>query len=108
MTVTSPRTMPNERPEPLGNALRRFLDEQGLAMRVGQATALEAWPGVVGPAVAAAAKPLSVTSDGTLIVAVRSSAWMNELSLMERDLLEALNRANPSAPLSRIRWQIAP
>lgn len=98
--------MPNERPEPLGDALRRYLDQQGLAKRVGQATALEAWPGVVGPAVAAAARPLAVMADGTLIVAVRSSAWMNELSLMERDLLEALNRANPKAPLSRIRWQI--
>jgi predicted nucleic acid-binding Zn ribbon protein len=102
------RTMPNDRPEPLGNALKRFLDNQGLAKRVGQATALEAWPSVVGPAVAAAARPLSVASDGTLLVAVRSSAWMNELSLMERDLLEALNRANPSAPLTRIRWTIAP
>jgi predicted nucleic acid-binding Zn ribbon protein len=98
--------MPNERPEPLGDALRRYLDQKGLAKRVGQATALEAWPGVVGPAVAAAARPLSVMADGTLIVAVRSSAWMNELSLMERDLLEALNRVNPEAPLSRIRWQI--
>ena len=100
--------MPNDRPVPLGDVLRRFLDQQGLAKRVGQATAMEAWPGVVGPAVAAAARPLVVTSDGTLIVAVRSSAWMNELSLMERDLLEALNRANPAAPLTKIRWQIAP
>jgi predicted nucleic acid-binding Zn ribbon protein len=100
--------MPNKRPEPIAEALRRYLDQQGLAKRVGQATAMEAWPGVVGPAVAAAAKPLSVTSDGTLLVAVRSAAWMNELSFMEKDLLEALNRANPSAPLSKIRWQIAP
>lgn len=100
--------MPNDKAEPLGAALRRFLDQQGLAKRVGQATALDAWPRVVGPAVAAATKPLSVTSDGTLLVAVRSSAWMNELALMERELLEALNRANPSAPLARIRWQLAP
>jgi predicted nucleic acid-binding Zn ribbon protein len=100
--------MPNERPEALAEALRRYLDQRGLAKRVGQATALEAWPSVVGAAVAAAARPLVVTADGTLIVAVRSSAWMNELSLMERDLLEALNRANPSAPLTRIRWQIGP
>ena len=99
---------PNKRPEPLAATLSRFLDKQGLTKRIGQATAMEAWPTVVGPAVAAAARPLSVPADGTLIVAVRSSAWMNELSLMERDLLEALNRANPSAPLSRIRWQIAP
>src|SRR5688500_20323025 len=100
--------MPNERPSPIADVLQRFLDQQGLAKRVGQATALEAWPSVVGPAVAAAAKPLSVTSDGPLIVAVRSPAWMNELSLMGRDLLAALNRATPSAPLYRIRWQIAP
>jgi predicted nucleic acid-binding Zn ribbon protein len=98
--------MPDKRPEPIGDALRRYLDQKGLAKRVGQATALEAWPGVVGPAVAAAARPLSVMADGTLIVAVRSSAWMNELSLMERDLLDALNRVNPKAPLLRIRWQI--
>ena len=100
--------MPNKKAEPLAAALRNFLDQKGLAKRVGQATALEAWPQVVGPAVAAAARPLSVTADGTLIVAVKSAAWMNELSFMERDLLEALNRANPTAPLSRIRWQIAP
>lgn len=100
--------MADKKPEPLGDTLRRFLDQRGLSKRVGQATALETWAGVVGPAVAAATKPLSVTSDGTLIVAVRSSAWMNELSLMERELLEALNRTNPSAPLSRIRWQLAP
>jgi predicted nucleic acid-binding Zn ribbon protein len=106
--ATSRLPMPDKKAEPIGSALKRYLDTQGLAKRVGQATALEAWPHVVGAAVAAAAKPLSVASDGTLIVAVRSSAWMNELSLMERELLEALNRANPSAPLTRIRWTIAP
>jgi predicted nucleic acid-binding Zn ribbon protein len=98
--------MADKRAEPLAAALHRYLDQHGLAKRVGQQSALEIWPRVVGPAVAAAARPISVMGDGTLIVAVRSSAWMNELSLMERDLLEALNRANPSAPLSRIRWQI--
>lgn len=100
--------MPDKKPEPLAAALERYLNSRGLAKRVNQTNALEAWPGVVGPAVAAAARPLSVTADGTLIVGVRSSAWMNELSMMERELLEALNRANPSAPLSRIRWTIAP
>ena len=97
-----------KRPEAIASTLQRFLDQKGFTKRVGQATALEAWPRVVGPAVAAAARPLSVTADGTLIVGVRTSAWMNELSLMERELLDALNRENPSAPLSRIRWTIAP
>jgi len=93
---------------PLGAALRGFLKKAGLARRVEQAAALETWPRVVGPAVAAATKPLSVGADGTLVVGVRSSAWMNELSLMERDLLEAVNRENPSAPIHRIRWQLVP
>jgi predicted nucleic acid-binding Zn ribbon protein len=100
--------MPDKRPEPLAAALQRFLDQQGLARRVGQTNALEAWPRVVGPAVAAAARPVSVLGDGTLVVAVRSSTWMNELSMMERELLDALNQANPSAPLTKIRWQIGP
>lgn len=100
--------MADKRPEPLAATLRRFLDQRGFAKRVGQATALEAWPRVVGPAVAAAARPLSVTADGTLIVGVRTAAWMNELCFMERELLEALNRENPTAPLSKIRWTISP
>ncbi|NUQ12830.1 MAG: DUF721 domain-containing protein [Gemmatimonadaceae bacterium] len=100
--------MSERRPEPIAAALERYLRQAGLAKRVGQASALDVWPQVVGPAVAAATKPLSVTADGTLIVGVRTAAWMNELSLMERELLEALNRANASAPLTRIRWTIAP
>ena len=45
--------MPNEKPEPLAEALRKFLDQQGLAKRVGQQTALEAWP--LGSAILATA-----------------------------------------------------
>jgi predicted nucleic acid-binding Zn ribbon protein len=69
---------------------------------------VETWPRVVGPAVAAATRALSVGGDGTLVIGVRSSAWMNELSLMERELLEAVNRENPSARIKRIRWQLVP
>ena len=40
--------MPNDRATSMAEALKRFLDERGLAKRVGQMTALEAWPTVVG------------------------------------------------------------
>ena len=100
---------PNDkrRPEPLGAALQRFLDQRGLASRVEQAGVLDAWPGLVGPAVAAVTRPLSVAPDGTLFVAVRTSAWMNELAMMEREILTALNRSQPREPITRIRWQLA-
>jgi predicted nucleic acid-binding Zn ribbon protein len=100
--------MPDESSGPLGDALRRFLQQQGLEHRVDQVAAVETWARVVGPAVAAAPKARSVGGDGTLVVGVRSSAWMNELSMMERELLEAVNGENPAAQIRRIRWQLVP
>jgi len=100
--------MPDDSSSPLGDALRRFLQQRGLEHRVEQVAAVEHWPRVVGPAVAAATQALSVGADGTLLIGVRSSAWMNELSLMERELLDAVNRENPTARIKRIRWQLVP
>lgn len=101
--------MPNDsgRPTPLAEALAGFLERQGLAGRVEQSSVLEGWPSLVGPAVAAATQPVSIAADGTLFVAVRTVAWMNELSMMEREILVAVNRAVPRAPIARIRWQLA-
>lgn len=102
--------MPNDpgRPEALGEALRRFLEQQGLAERVEQASVIDAWPSLVGPTVAAVTRPLAVAADGTLFVAVRTAAWMAELAMMEREILEQINRGITRAPVSRIRWQMAP
>lgn len=101
---------PNDkgRPEPLAAALRRFLDQRGMASRVEQASVLEAWPSLVGPTVAAVTRALAVSPDGTLFVAVRSSAWMSELAMMEREILGAVNRHGAGEPISRIRWQLSP
>ncbi len=101
--------MPNDKPGPetIAEAMRRFLSQRGFAARVEQATVLEAWPVIVGPAVAAVTEPQSVAADGTLFVSVRSSAWMAELSMMEREILSAIRRTHESAGIVRIRWQIA-
>ncbi|HSA55882.1 MAG TPA: DUF721 domain-containing protein [Gemmatimonadaceae bacterium] len=101
--------MPNDKgpAESLSDVLRRYLDEKGLAPRVEQAAVLDAWPDLVGPAVAAATRALAVAADGTLFVGVRTPAWMAELAMMEREILVAVNRASPRVPISRIRWQLA-
>jgi predicted nucleic acid-binding Zn ribbon protein len=101
--------MPNDNrgPEAMADAMRRFLAQSGFAGRVEQATVLEAWPAIVGPAVAAVTVPQSVAADGTLFVAVRSAAWMAELSMMEREILAAIRRTHESAGIARIRWMIA-
>jgi len=101
--------MPNDsrRPEPVGDAVRRYLEEHGLASRVEQTAVLEEWPRLVGSSVAAATTALAVAADGTLFVAVRTPAWMTELAMMEREILSAINARPGRAKIARIRWQLA-
>ena len=77
----------------------------GLAERVSQAGVIPEWPQLVGPQVAAVTQPLCVTADGTLFVAVATNPWMAELSLMERQLLAAINVVPGRTPVKKIRWQ---
>jgi predicted nucleic acid-binding Zn ribbon protein len=94
------------RPEPISSAISNFLNRAGIAKRVEQAHAIADWAELVGPQIAGVTEPLSVTQDGVLFVAVRTNAWMNELSMMERELLERLNHDPQRAPIRRIRWQL--
>ena len=92
------------KPERLNLALTDFLKTKGLRDRVIQANAIDDWPNVVGPQISKVTEALKITPDGTLFVAVTTNAWMNELSLMEPELLRALNSTEGRAPVKRIRW----
>lgn len=95
-----------KKPEPLAELLASFLEESGIAGRVEQATVVPEWAALVGDQIAAATNPLSITPDGTLFVAVRTNSWMTELSLMEPELLAALNTRTGRTRIQRIRWQL--
>ena len=101
--TSSPR---DKRPQPISAAISKFLEEAGIRDRVEQASVVPEWPTLVGSQIAAVTEPLSVTADGVLFVAVRTHAWMNELSLLEPELLASLNRAGGRAPVRKIRWQL--
>jgi predicted nucleic acid-binding Zn ribbon protein len=88
----------------MADALSSFLRDAGLSERVEQAGAVLEWADIVGPQIASVTSARSVSSDGTLFVAVRTSAWMNELALMEPDLLRKLNADPARAPIRRIRY----
>lgn len=91
---------------PLGDVLARVLADSGYADRVEQASVIPEWPALVGPTVAAVTEPLSIAADGTLFVAVKTNAWMNELSLLEPELLRALNAGDSRPRIQRIRMRI--
>ncbi|HET7585436.1 MAG TPA: DUF721 domain-containing protein [Gemmatimonadaceae bacterium] len=95
-------------PERVGDALSRYLERARLAERVEQARIIPEWEELVGEQIASVTRPLSIARDGTLFVAVRSHAWMSELSLMERQLLASLNVVSGRARVERIRWRLLP
>ena len=89
------------KPQAVGDVLARFLDRSGLAPRVEAAAIIPEWAERVGPAIAAVTEPLRV-SDGTLVVAVRTSAWMMELNLMKAELMRHLNAGKAAKAPGRI------
>ena len=93
-----------KKPSSVGDVLAGVLRESGIAERVEQARLIPEWPALVGAQIAAVTEPTSIAADGTMFVRVTTNAWMNELSLMEPELLRALNSTEGRAPVRRIRW----
>ena len=96
----------SKRPQPISAAIAQSLEQSGLRDRVEQATVVPEWPKLVGAQISAVTEPLSITADGVLFVAVRTHAWMSELSLLEPELLASLNRGTDRPPVKKIRWQL--
>lgn len=94
------------KPRAIAEALAELLAARGLHEDVARAWVLEAWPGLVGAQIAGVTQPRIVTTDGTLVVGVRSHAWMQELSLLERSLVAKINAAGARAPVRRIRLEL--
>ena len=93
-----------KRPSSIGDILAGVLAESGVAARIEQATIIPEWATLVGPQIAAVTVPQSITADRTLFVAVTTNAWMMELSMMEPELLRALNGKDGRLAVKRIRW----
>jgi predicted nucleic acid-binding Zn ribbon protein len=94
------------RPGKVGDAVKDFLKSSGLEKRVDQASVIPDWKKLVGTQIAAVSEPISVSATGILFVAVKTSAWMNELSLMEPQLLRAINKTGASAGIRKIRFRL--
>ena len=94
------------KPQRLTDVVSGVLREAGLNDRVAQAAVIPEWSSLVGPQIARVTEPLSVTTQGTLFVAVTTNAWMTELSLMEPELLRRLNERTGRLQIRKIRWQI--
>lgn len=92
----------------LGADIRRSLAAAG-AQEVGQLAELtRVWPTAVGAAIARAAWPQRLGRDGTLLVATVSSAWANELTLLQADVLAKLAAVAGQATPAGLRFAVGP
>ncbi len=84
--------------------LKEYFGRHGLIRRIGQASIVNDWAGLVGDQVASVTEPDSVDASGTLRVRVRSAAWMQELQLMSPTIIQEL--AKKGKRVKRIHWML--
>ncbi len=90
----------------MSEVLASFMSASKDGGRVDQARVVAEWPTLVGPQISAVTEPIMITRDGTLFVAVKSSSWMSELSLMEPQLLLAINAGRSVGKVAKIHWRL--
>lgn len=82
--------MPTHSPQRLGAVLAEFVDRYGYRDQLDAARAVEAWPGLAGPAVAGVTERVWM-QDGTLFVKVSSAPWRHQLQFQREGWRQRLN-----------------
>jgi hypothetical protein len=91
-------------PGPIGLEVRRELDRFAGAGALSDL--VRAWPDAVGPAIAENAWPARTARDGTLHVAVSSSAWAFELTQLEGTIRTRLGEHLAGSVPKRLRFAV--
>lgn len=90
-------------PTRVGEVLEGFLRETGLREQVRRMSVLDAWDELVGDKIARVTEPVRLDG-GVLFVEVRSSAWLMELNMMKRRILDRLNDGREEGRIEKIRF----
>jgi predicted nucleic acid-binding Zn ribbon protein len=97
---------PSKKPEKMSDVLASFMTTTTHGGRVDAARVVPEWASLVGDQISAVTEPIMITRDGTLFVAVKTSSWMSELSLMEPQLLIAINANRAPGKVLKIHWRL--
>lgn len=93
-------------PAKVGDALAELLAGSALGARIARAEVLAHWAPAVGPQIAAVTHARAIAENGTLTVAVKTSGWLQELSMMERSLIVKVNKSAGKEVVQKIRWEM--
>lgn len=94
---------PRKHPMKVAEALAGYLARSGLGDRLEQVNVLDDWEDRVGERIAAVTEPLHIAKN-VLFVAVKSSAWLMELRMMESEIRSRLNEGREKGRIERIRF----
>lgn len=82
----------NRRAEAVGAVIRQLFQERGLEARLRRYKTWQVWEKVVGPQIAARARPARMRDD-ILEIRVDHPVWMQQLQLMKPKIIARLNAA---------------
>jgi predicted nucleic acid-binding Zn ribbon protein len=93
-------------PTKVGDVLGDVLRKHGVDKHVRRAGVTDLWPEIVGEKLARVTRVKGVDGDA-LVVEVRSSAWLSELSMLKGEVLARVNARIEDAPVARIVFVLA-
>ena len=100
-----PDPVPSDRqPQPLGAVLRDLVDQYGYRERFDAARAVEAWPEVVGDAIAGQTEQVWMRH-GVLNVKVRSAAWRHQLRFQREAWRDRMNAHLGAAVVDEVAFR---
>ena len=98
-----------ERPEPrkLGGSLDRITQSLGGPTASTLSAVFDRWPTIVGPAVAAHCRPLTLRR-GVLTIAADQSGWATQLTYLEADLKRRIDEVAGPGQVAQIKVVVRP
>ena len=84
-------------------ALRSFVQKEGLDNGIQEQKAISVWPEVVGENISANSLPKSINS-GILIVEVSNTVWRQELQLQKNTIIKKINNVLTKKIIKDIRF----
>lgn len=93
-------------PRPLSASLGRLAASLGAPAPSILSAVFARWEAIVGPDVAAHARPLTLR-DGVLVIVVDQPAWATELNHLKADLLRRIGEAAGAAEVTEVRVRVA-
>jgi len=100
--LTRGRRARRDDPQPLAQAIDGLLGDQGWHRQAAVGGAFGRWPDIVGPDLAAHARPGSF-ADGELTVITDSTAWATQVRLLAPNLVRRLNAELGDGTVRRVR-----